>query len=240
MYSALAHDFVLRRNIRVFLSHEKTRKQPSSTDLLVSFSSGSHHISLLGHLAICFNSLLDKEPQNVRVTTLSPLPVFQDVDTDEVFGLVRSEHTESFGGLLVIKEEVKEMEDQVLQELSQRISEDIDAGGDMGLSARLGIPIDPKLLSMTDQPSEIQLDVTEKSPNPPISGSSTKRKVSPIILDDDSPEPSRKKVHIASTSDLERPDLSESTSALMMAPLLNQSQNSSGVDELVSVRHLHV
>src|SRR5258707_13202361 len=50
MYVALAHDFVLRRNIRVFLLHEKTRKQLSSTDLLVSFSSGSH-ISLLGHLA---------------------------------------------------------------------------------------------------------------------------------------------------------------------------------------------
>ena len=113
MYAALAHDFVLRQNIWVFLLHEKTRKQPSTTDLLVSFSSGSHHISLLGHLAISFNLLLDKEPQNVRAT-LSPLLVFQDVNTDEVFGLVQSEHTESFRGLLIIKEEVKEMEDQVL------------------------------------------------------------------------------------------------------------------------------
>ena len=142
MYAALAHDFVLRRNIRVFLLHEKTRKQPLTTDLLVSFSSGSHHISLLGHLAISFNSLLDKEPQNVRAT-LSPLLIFQDVNTDEVFGLVQSEHTESFGGLLIIKEEVKETEDQVLQELSRRISEESDAGGDSDLSARLGI--DPQI-----------------------------------------------------------------------------------------------
>jgi len=233
MYSALAHDFVLRRNIRVFLSHEKARKQPSSTDLLVSFSSGSHHISLLGYLAISFNSLLDKEPQNARAT-FSPLPVFQDVNTDEVFGLVRSEHTESFGGLLVIKEEVRETEDQVLQELSRRILEDSDAGGDINLSPGLGI--DP-FLSVTDQPTGIR-DVIEKTPNPLIAGSSSKRKVSPIILDDDSPEPSRKKVHIASTSDLERPDLS--TSALIMAPLLIRSENSSEVDELVGVLHLHV
>ena len=88
MYSALAHDFVLCRNIQVFLSHKKTRKQPSSTDLLVSLFSESHHISLLGHLAMCFNSLLNKEPQNVRAT-LSPLPaLFQDVNMDKVFGLV--------------------------------------------------------------------------------------------------------------------------------------------------------
>ena len=152
MYVVLAYDFVLCRNIRVFLLHKKTRKQPSTTDLLVSFSSGSHHISLLGHLAISFNLLLDKEPQNVRAT-LSPLLVFQDVNTDEVFGLVRSEHMESFRGLLIIKEEVKEMEDQVLQELSWHISEDLDTGGDSDLSARFGI--DPKLLSITNQPSGI-------------------------------------------------------------------------------------
>jgi hypothetical protein len=233
MYAALAHDFVLRRNIRVFLLHEKTRKQPSTTDLLVSFSSGSHHISLLGHLAISFNSLLDKEPQDVRAT-LSPLPVFQDVNTDEVFGLVRSEHTESFGGLLIIKEEVKETEDQVLQELSRRISEDSDTSGDSDLSTRLGI--DPKLLSIANQPSGIR-GVIEKSPNP-IPGPSSKRKASPIILDDDSPEPSRKKVHIASTLGLEQPDIS--ASAFMMAPLLIQSENSSGVDEPVSALHFDV
>ena len=230
MYAALAHDFVLRRNIRVLLLHEKTRKQPSSTDLLVSFSSGSHHISLLGHLASCFNSLLDKEPQILRAT-LPPLPVFQVVNTDEVFGLVRSEHTESFGGLLIVKEET---EDQVLQELSRRISEESDAGGDSDLSARLGI--DPKLLSIANQPSGIR-GVIENSPNP-IPGPSSKRKVSPIILDNDSPEPSRKKVHLASTSGLEQPDIS--TSAFMMAPLFIQSENSSGVDEPVSALHFDV
>ena len=152
-----------------FCCTKKTRKQPSTTDLLVSFSSGSHHISLLGHLAISFNSLLDKEPQNVRAT-LSPLPVFQDVNTDKVFGLVQSEQTESFGGLLIIKEEVKETEDQVLQELSWCILEDSDAGGDSDLSARLGI--DPTLLSIANQPSGIQC-VIEKSLNP-IPGLSSK------------------------------------------------------------------
>ena len=85
--------------------------------------------------------------------TLPPLPVFQVVNTDEVFGLVRSEHTESFGGLLIVKEETQETEDQVLQELSQRISEESDAGGDSDFSTRLGI--DPKLLSIANQPSGI-------------------------------------------------------------------------------------
>jgi len=222
VYAALAHDFVLRRNIRVFLSHEKTRRQPSSTDLLVSFSSGSHHINLVRHLAIAFNLLLDNEPQNIRAT-IPCLPVFQDVKMDEMFGLVHSEHTESFGGLLVIKEEP---EDQILQEVSRRTLEDNDR--DPEVLAHYGI--DPKLLSVSEQsgasPQNAGCGVKLTA------GLSSKRKISPIILDDNSPGPSRKRTHISDeASDFVQQDTS---TPLLSAPLSVRSENSSNVDKPVS------
>ena len=126
------------------------------------------------------------------------------------------------------------MEDQVLQELSQHISEDSDASGDSDLSARLGI--DPTLLSIANQPSGIR-GVIKKSPNL-IPGLFLKQKASLIILDNNSLEHSRKKVHIASTSGLEQPDIL--ALAFMMVPLLIQLENSSRVDEPVSALHFDV
>ncbi|KIM49769.1 hypothetical protein M413DRAFT_59878, partial [Hebeloma cylindrosporum] len=168
VYSALAHDFVLRRNIRILLSHKKTNTQPSSTDLLIFWSSGSHHINLLRHLADSFNSLLDNQPQNVRAT-LSHLPVFQDIKTREIFGLVRSEHSESFGGL-IIKEEVNDEDDQVLQELSQRMLENDGRETDVMAS----FTAVPESLSIIERPSTMQ--------NTSVAATSAlKRKVSPIF-----------------------------------------------------------
>jgi len=183
VYAALAHDFVLRQNIRVFLSHLK-KGQPTSTDLLVSFASGSHHINLIKYLTVSFNLLLDGQPQKVK-DKLSRLPIFENVQTDEEFGLVRSAHTESFGGLF-IKEELEETNDRVLQELSRRME-------DAQLSD------DPDLYRLPEQPESAGLEGAENVVHSSLKRklSSTALEISPELRDGDFREPSRKKPNIA-------------------------------------------
>jgi hypothetical protein len=151
---------------------------------LVSFASGSHHINLIKHLTVSFNLLLDGQPQKVK-DKLSRLPIFENVQTDEEFGLVRSAHTESFGGLF-IKEELEETNDQVLQELSRRME-------DAQLSD------DPDLYRLPEQPESAGLNGAENEALMVRSG--LKRKLSSTALemlrDGDSREPSRKKPNIA-------------------------------------------
>ena len=185
VYAALAHDFVLWQNIRVFLSHPKKR-QLTSTDLLVSFASGSHHINLIKHLTVSFNLLLDGQPQKVK-DKLSRLPIFENVQTDEEFGLVRSAHTELFGGLF-IKEELEETNDQVLQELS-RCMEDAQLSDD------------PDLYCLPEQPESASLNGAKNEALMVHSGlkrklSSTALEISPELQDGNSQEPSRKKLNI--------------------------------------------
>ena len=101
VYTALAHDFVLRRNLRVAASHgNKTgvaRKFVASTD-------GCHHLSLVDAITQLFNSIPRKSDSGVVIT----LPVLPKVNSRETFGLVSSDHTETFGGLLIMKEEINE------------------------------------------------------------------------------------------------------------------------------------
>ncbi|KAG1751552.1 uncharacterized protein EDB91DRAFT_1078312 [Suillus paluster] len=97
MLSALSHDFVLCRNIRVASSrHQMTP--------FVKFTHGSHHIQLSNHITKLYNGLREKDTQ-----LLPLLPELPDVDSSETFGLVASDNATTFGGLL-IKEETLDAE----------------------------------------------------------------------------------------------------------------------------------
>jgi len=116
MFAALGHDFVLRRNIRIALTERKSARKPSS---FVASTLGSHHIRLINHNNQLFNCLLEKEPKD----TLRILPVLRQVDSGEVFGLGPSAHTETYGGLLTIKEEAEENELINILDSSERFEE---------------------------------------------------------------------------------------------------------------------
>jgi hypothetical protein len=96
VFTALAHDFVLRRNIRIGYSQEKPTPFVTSTY-------GSHHIHLVSHVAALWNALIKND--KTAVTSLLPLPMLQSVASKEVFGLVKSRQIETFGGLIEIKDD---------------------------------------------------------------------------------------------------------------------------------------
>lgn len=137
-------------------------------------------------MTVSFNLLLDGQPQKVK-DKLSRLPIFENVQTDEEFGLVRSAHTELFGGLF-IKEELEETNDQVLQELS-RCMEDAQLSDD------------PDLYCLPEQPESASLNGAKNEALMVHSGlkrklSSTALEISPELQDGNSQEPSRKKLNI--------------------------------------------
>jgi len=90
VFSALAHDFVLRRNIRV----------ASSRDVMSAFlesTHGSHHIGLTHRIAQLWNQAVEKEKR--PNTNLQKLPEMLQIDSQESFGLGTSKHVETFGGI---------------------------------------------------------------------------------------------------------------------------------------------
>lgn len=99
VFCALAHDFVLRRNVRVGSAQGKANGFLSSTF-------GSHHVQLFSHVAAIWNQLLQHEKQ--IAIGHSRLPELQDIESGETFGLVESRYTETFGGLLEVKDEDNE------------------------------------------------------------------------------------------------------------------------------------
>jgi hypothetical protein len=102
--TALGHDFVLRRNCRIVMGSGHSTPFDDSTF-------GSHHVRLVSHIAALWNSLLSKEKGKAVARTneqLIPLPKLKVVNSGENFGLVSSEYTTSFKGLLEVKEEVDE------------------------------------------------------------------------------------------------------------------------------------
>ena len=114
VYTALAHDFVLRRNLRVAASHGF--KTGAAGDFAAS-TNGCHHLSLVDAISQLFNSI-SRTSQGAAAITL---PVLPQVDSDETFGLVSSDHIESFGGLLMMKEEVSD--DPFMSVLEARAAE---------------------------------------------------------------------------------------------------------------------
>src|SRR5262245_5013804 len=101
MFRALAHDFVLRRNIRVGLNGRYCKPSP-----FLSSTHGCHHIRLVSHTAHIWNALVSKaQHRNSHVEHLELLPELRIVDSNEVFGVVDSQNAMSFGGLFQIKQE---------------------------------------------------------------------------------------------------------------------------------------
>ncbi|KAF8176924.1 hypothetical protein BJ912DRAFT_930520 [Pholiota molesta] len=153
VYAGLAHDFFLRRNIRVGSSRIKNKRQINSSDFVASTHS-SHHVQLVNHIAKLFNSLYEKEPTTSK-NKLHKYPTLPSVPVDEMIGLVRSEHTLTFGGLISIKEEVPESETNILlDDLDSQIAE-IDQAR---FNKMLGI--DERLLSIQLGKPEVSITTT--------------------------------------------------------------------------------
>ncbi|KAJ6452711.1 hypothetical protein C8R47DRAFT_1256076 [Mycena vitilis] len=115
LQNALCHDFVRRRNIRMAFS-----KKPGAPGnyIFVCSTFGSHHTRLVNRTALLFNNILQfeaaKKSSGVPETSLQP--VLRNVSSGERFGLVVSQHNDTFGGLLTIKSEVEE-EDKLFQQI---------------------------------------------------------------------------------------------------------------------------
>ena len=118
VYSGLAHDFVLRRNIRIATTDNSLKGKKAVCDNFVDSTFGSHHMRLVNHVAVLFNTLQDKQPSQVK-SGLHPMNCLLLIDSGEAFGLVSSPHMASYGGLLEIKDEITSTPetDLFLQEL---------------------------------------------------------------------------------------------------------------------------
>jgi hypothetical protein len=96
---ALAHDFVLRRNCRVAFSSDEP-------DAFTKSTHGSHHIHLVSSVAGLWNSVLAKEKGKAAGgKQLRQLPQLPIIDSGENFGLVESNYSTTFKGLIEVKEE---------------------------------------------------------------------------------------------------------------------------------------
>ncbi|THH19481.1 hypothetical protein EW146_g1687 [Bondarzewia mesenterica] len=108
VFVALAHDFVLRRNVRIALS--------SGTSSFIISTHGSHHLRLVNHVAGLWNSLVEIESGRVgKGTNLKGRPRLLSVSSQETFGLVQSDYSITFSGLLPIKDEDLEEPINLLQ-----------------------------------------------------------------------------------------------------------------------------
>lgn len=148
MQTALSHDFVMRRNIRVALNGKA-----SAPTAFVKSTHGSHHVSLVDHTAMTWNNLLAAAGGSAAASNLHPLPRLPDVQSGEKFGLVRSEHTESFGGLFTIKQEPEEEDEDFIKELNSEEREDLvqELGLDPALFTKpLTSPSTPASTSVID------------------------------------------------------------------------------------------
>lgn len=120
VFASLGHDFVLRRNLRI-----ASAQGQSHPEEFVQMTFGSHHIQLINFVSRLYNLLYDKEQK--RSKELRKLPTLTVVDSREIFGLTPSDHTESFGGLLTIKEEEDEKLGDQLGSLEDNESLDPEA-----------------------------------------------------------------------------------------------------------------
>ncbi|KAH9952137.1 hypothetical protein B0H21DRAFT_684053 [Amylocystis lapponica] len=97
--TALCHDYVLRRNIRVAFRDNT----PEPNQFLIS-TCGSHHIRLVDAAAKLWNLLLKKS----KVKTpqgLHTLPELRIISSGEVFGITSASYTTSYHNLVEIKDE---------------------------------------------------------------------------------------------------------------------------------------
>lgn len=101
VYTGLAFDFFLRRNIRIGWSRVESGRHTINLYQFVASTYSSHHVQLVSHTAGLFNSLLEMEPADlVAKNRLCAYPTLPPVKTHESMGLVESAHTQTFGGLI--------------------------------------------------------------------------------------------------------------------------------------------
>ncbi|KAH9855088.1 hypothetical protein C2E23DRAFT_725157 [Lenzites betulinus] len=154
--TALAHDFVLRRNIRVEMAAAGTSPFTQSTY-------GCHHVRLVDECARIWNAILDATQQKGRAlpADIKVLPLLDPVNSGETFGLTTmGPSTAAHHGLVVLKEEPidDDLFDLSSQDLlnAQRILSDI--GVDPALAYQL-----PQQVAAVQPANEV--------PQPPSSGS---------------------------------------------------------------------
>ncbi|KAJ7165980.1 hypothetical protein C8R46DRAFT_1219750 [Mycena filopes] len=147
MQTALGHDFVLRRNIRVGLNGKARAPKP-----FIKSTHGSHHIALVDYTAMMWNSMLNTAGGS-STSSLQSLPRLANTESGETFGLVNSPHTESFGGLFTIKQEPEEDEDFV-KELHPEEQEDL--ARELGLDPAL---FNKPLIPSAAPPPSMVIDV---------------------------------------------------------------------------------
>ncbi|KAJ7026747.1 hypothetical protein C8F04DRAFT_966119, partial [Mycena alexandri] len=136
LQTALSHDFVLRRNIRVACG--KTAGDISNLDDFLRTTFGSHHSRLVSHTASLLNDIIHTEATRRKASPSNELlrPVLKSVASGETFGLVKSEHNDTFGGLLTIKDENSD-EDQLFNEALESSVNPEEILGDLNIDPAL-------------------------------------------------------------------------------------------------------
>ncbi|EIW75319.1 hypothetical protein CONPUDRAFT_66230, partial [Coniophora puteana RWD-64-598 SS2] len=122
--SALCHDFVLRRNIRI-----ASRLEDRSTFIQSTF--GSHHVHFTDYVARLWNQTCIE----TKSTNLLHLPILAKVDSNEAFGLVPSNYFLSFGGNIEVKiEESLLLDSDLSGDSAEQVTEsaltNLNAGSD--------------------------------------------------------------------------------------------------------------
>lgn len=95
------HDLVLRRNVRIGSS---TPERLASRPFLAS-GYGSHHIGLVNEGNRAWNSILTLRG---KPGDFAAAPTLPNINSGETFGVVDSSHATTFGGLIIIKDELEE------------------------------------------------------------------------------------------------------------------------------------
>ncbi|KAF8178001.1 hypothetical protein BJ912DRAFT_1146430 [Pholiota molesta] len=196
MYTGLAHDFFLRRNIRIGSSRVEN-KRPINFHQFVASTYGSHHIQLVNYTAELFNSLYIKEP-SVSKASLQVYPILPKVQVNKASGLVESAHSVTFGGFMEIKDEASDTGSRMLEDIDAEVAE-MDQDNFM-----LSLGVEERLFSIrmvqnaVSQPSRTGLtslqkrkergadsDAIQVRDTPPASGL--------VCVDDIVPDPKRRR-----------------------------------------------
>jgi hypothetical protein len=161
MFNALAHDFVLRRNVRIASARDKQVPFIESTH-------GSHHVRLTHHIAVLWNQVMKKEElENARIRgfpgakdlngKLQRLPEMPTCDSRESFGLVTSRYVETFGGLIDIGEDLHPNAQFVSATVDEQLDVELDAFfQDLDIDPALhAIPLEPMSSSAAVSPTNV-------------------------------------------------------------------------------------
>ena len=139
MFTALSHNFVLHHNCRI--AHNS--KDPYEFTIA---SNGTHHIQLTDYNATLWNDLVthEKAKDSAISDPIHELPWLAKVVSGEMFGLVASEYSSSFKGLLEIKEEISEEDHPLIEERSSDAFDPAEMFGMLNIDpALVDVPLTP-------------------------------------------------------------------------------------------------